>query len=169
MAHRPCDNFLYSFRAHPRRAGASRPGHGAREAGAAKSWSDERSGWPAVGGRGQSRAARRWRCGSFRRALRAEALRRAELPRAAAPVTGRMRCPPYRPGAAPVREGQAVSPARVAPSPERSQRRGRNAAHCPGRPLQVNGAPHPASGTLLRLPRAPCAVVAYSSCTCPAT
>ena len=32
----------------------------------------------AVGGRGQGRAAHRRRCGSFRRALRAEALRRAE-------------------------------------------------------------------------------------------
>ncbi len=35
--------------------------------------------------------------GSFRRALRAEALRRAELTRPASPVTGRVQCPPYRP------------------------------------------------------------------------
>ena len=40
---------------------------------------------------------RRRRCGSFRRALRAEAVRRAELPRPAARVTGRLRCPPYLP------------------------------------------------------------------------
>ena len=72
---------------------------------------NERPGWPAVGGRGQSRAARRRRGGSFRRALRAEALRRAELPRPAAPVTGRMRSPPYLPGAAPVarRPGSSAS------------------------------------------------------------
>jgi hypothetical protein len=89
-----------------------------------------------VGGRGQGRAAHRRRCGSFRRALRAGALRRAELPRPVAPVAGRVQCPPYHPGAAPVREDQAVKHAGVAPTPGRSRRRRRNAAHCPGRPLQ---------------------------------
>jgi hypothetical protein len=58
---------------------------------------DERPKWPAVNGRDQGRAAGRGRCGSYRHALRAEALRRAELPRPVAPVTGRMRCPPYLP------------------------------------------------------------------------
>jgi len=53
----------------------------------------------------------------LRRALRAEALRRAELPRPVAPVTGRMRYPPYLPGAAPGREDQAVSLARSASLP----------------------------------------------------
>jgi hypothetical protein len=43
--------------------------------------------------------------------------RRAELPRPVAPVTGRMRYPPYRPDAAPGREDQAVTHAPVAPSP----------------------------------------------------
>jgi hypothetical protein len=40
------------------------------------------------------------RGGSFRRVLRTQALRRGELPRTAAPVTGRLRSPPY-PAAAP--------------------------------------------------------------------
>jgi len=52
-----------------------------------------------------------------------------------APVTGRIRYPPYLPGTA-RREDQAVSLARVAPTPGKSQAPGRNAAHCPGRPLQ---------------------------------
>ena len=85
---------------------------------------------------GSDPGTRRWRCGSFRRALRAEALRRAELPRPVAPVTGRMRCPPYLPGAARGREAQAVRLTRDAPPPGESQRPGRNAAHCPGRLLQ---------------------------------
>ena len=51
-----------------------------------------------------------------------------------------MRYPPYRPGAAPVRENQAVTFAQSAPSPG-SHRRGRNAAHCPGRPLRPQGHP----------------------------
>jgi hypothetical protein len=74
--------------------------------------------------------------GSFRRALRAEALPRAELPRPVASVTDRVQCPPYLPDAAPGREDQAVSLTRIAPTPGRSQAPGRNAAHCPGRPVQ---------------------------------
>ena len=66
---------------------------------------------------GQSRAARHRRCGSFRRALRAEALLRAGLPRPATPVTSRIRCPSYRPGVALGREDQAVKHARTAPPP----------------------------------------------------
>jgi hypothetical protein len=66
-----------------------------------------------------------------------EALRRAELPRPVARVTGRVRCPPYHPAAAPVREDQAVRHAPDATSPEKRHRGGgRNAAHCPSWPLQ---------------------------------
>ena len=65
-------------------------------------------GWSTVGGRGQSGnaplAARQ-----LSPRLRAEALRRAELPRPAAPVTGRMRCPPYLLDAAPGDQDQAVN------------------------------------------------------------
>ena len=91
---------------------------------------------------GSERGARRGRCGSFRRALRAEALRRAELPRPAAPVTGRMRYPPYRPGAAPGGQDQAVSLARAAPSPGRSRSRSRG-----GTPRIVRAAPSTRKGT----------------------
>ena len=89
---------------------------------------------------GQGRAERRRRGGSFRRALRAEALRRAELPRPVAPVTGRMRRSPYQPAAAPVHEDLAVRHAKVARRRGRkSQKRGRNAAHCLGRPSTRKG------------------------------
>ena len=99
---------------------------------------------------GSEPGARRWRCGSFRRALRAEALRRAELPRPAAPVTGRMRCPPYRPGATTVREDQAVSLARVAPTPEGHSDGDGTPRIVRVGPSSLNGASHPASGTRLR-------------------
>jgi hypothetical protein len=80
--------------------------------------------------------------GSFRRALRAEALRRDELPRMAAPAPARNRSPPSRPDAVPHEQGQAVTLAPSAPiAVERSQPPGRNAAHCPGRPLQRQGHP----------------------------
>jgi hypothetical protein len=86
------------------------------------------------------RGTRRWRGGSFRRALRAEALRRAELPRPAAPVADRMRYRPYLPGAAPGSQDQAVSLARVAPSPGRSRSGG-------GTPRIVRAAPSTRKGT----------------------
>ena len=96
----------------------------------------------AVGGRGQGRAAHRRRCGSFRRALRAEALRRAELPRPVAPGD--------RPRAVPAVSAPVPRPAaKTRPSASRKSRRrreksqppGRNAAHCPGRPLHPQGHP----------------------------
>ena len=127
-----------------------RPGRGAREAGATDRGGDEQPEWPAVGGRGQGRAARRRRCGSFRRALRAEALRRAELPRPVAPVTGRMRYPPYLPGAAPVREDQAVRRAPDARRRESHSSGGGTPRIVRAGPSSVNSASHPARGTRLR-------------------
>jgi hypothetical protein len=135
-----CYNFLYGFKGAPRRAGpdgldVKREGRDAANRG-----SDERPGWPAVGGRGQIRgSAVGGRQLSSR--LRTEALRRAELPRPAAPVTGRVRYPPYRSGAAPISGDQTVRHARAKQSPEKSPARGRNAAHCPGRPLRPQGHP----------------------------
>jgi hypothetical protein len=55
-------------------------------------------------------------------------------------VTGRMRCPPYRPMPHPA-AGPGRHIARVAPSPGKSRSAGRNAAHCPGRPLHPQGHP----------------------------
>ena len=72
---------------------------------------------------GPERGTHRSRCGSFHRALRAEALRRAELPRPVAPVTGRVRCPPYLPGAAPTRAVQESSRAGHPLATQRSQSR----------------------------------------------
>ena len=71
--------------------------------------------WPAVGGRGQSRGRAVGGAAAFVAPFGRKPYRRAELPRPAAPVTGRMRYPPYLPGAAPDREDQAVRLARVAP------------------------------------------------------
>ena len=77
------------------------------------------------------------------RALRAEALRRDELPRMAAPAPARGRSPPSRPDAVPHEQGQAVTLAPSAPIAVRkeSQPRDGNAAHYPGRPLQRQGHP----------------------------
>ena len=58
------------------------------------------------------------------------------LPRTASPVTGRLRSPPY-PAAAPASTTAKPSPSRRSPDVAKmSRRRGRNAAHCPGRPLR---------------------------------
>jgi hypothetical protein len=59
------------------------------------------------------------------------------LPRTAPPVTGRLRSPPY-PAAAPRQHhDQAVTLTPGAPGAGKmSERQGRNAAHCPGWPLQ---------------------------------
>ena len=84
------------------------------------------------------------RVGSCRRVLRTQALRRGELPRTAAPVTDRLRSPPY-PAAAPQHHDQAVNVAPSAPGAvKRSQRQGRYAAHCPGLA--------PPASTVLRIP-----------------
>ena len=140
-----CYNFLYqgSFsRAHLRRAGPDGLDVACEDRARPNGGRDERPGWAAAGGRGQIGGKRRWRCGSFRRALRAEALRRAELPRPVVPVTGRVRYPPYLPGAAPASRSQAVSLAPDAPiAGKRSRSTGRNAAHCPGRLLHPQGHP----------------------------
>ena len=75
--------------------------------------------------------------GSFRRALRAEALRRDELPRTAAPAPAATGPRRNVPGAARREPVSAVSIAPDVPiAARRSQVLGRNAAHCPGRPLQ---------------------------------
>jgi hypothetical protein len=59
------------------------------------------------------------------------------LPRAAPPVTGRLRSPPYPAAALASTTARAVSIAPDAPVAGRmSQPPGRNAAHCPGWPLQ---------------------------------
>ena len=80
------------------------------------------------------------RGGSFRRVLRTRALRRAELPRTAAPVTGRLWSPPY-PAAAPASTTtEAVILTPNAPIAGRlSQLPGRSAAHYPDWPLQRQG------------------------------
>ncbi len=83
---------------------------------------------------------RRWRCGSFRRALRAEALRRAELPRPVAPVTGRLRYPPYHPGPRPAAMTRPSGTRRSAVAGRTSQRRG-------GTPRIVRAAPSTRKGT----------------------
>jgi len=102
-----------------------------------------------VGGWGQGRAAHRGRGGSFRRALRAGALRRAELPRPVAPVTGRMRRPPYLPGAATVREDQAVRHAPAAALPRERHSGGG------GTPRIVRAAPSTRKGTRRSFQTAP--------------
>jgi hypothetical protein len=78
------------------------------------------------------------RGGSFRRAFRAEALRRGELPRtAASPAPAAVGPRRNVPDAAPREPDQAIT---LVPSAtfavQRSQPPGRNAAHCLGRSLQ---------------------------------
>jgi hypothetical protein len=75
---------------------------------------------------------------------------RAELPRPAAPVTGRLRSPPHRPDAVPVGEDQADGPREL-----RRCRKSRSNGDGTPRivrvgPSSLNGASHPASGTRLR-------------------
>jgi len=81
------------------------------------------------------------RGGSFRRVLRTQALRRGELPRTAAPVTGRLRSPPY-PAAAPASTTARPSPSRrVRQSPgERHSKRG-------GTPRIIRAGPSSVKGT----------------------
>jgi hypothetical protein len=75
--------------------------------------------------------------GSFARVLRAKALPDV----AAAPVTGRMRSPPY-PAAALSLTTRLSTSRRVRQSPgECHSQRDRNAAHCPVWPLQRQGHP----------------------------
>src|SRR5579875_1219184 len=92
------------------------------------------------------RAARRRRGGSFRHALRAEALRRAELPRPVAPGDRPRAVPAISPGAAPVREDQAVRHAPDALTPEKRHSDGAERSALSGLP--------PPTSTVLRIPQA---------------
>jgi hypothetical protein len=143
-AHRPVTTFSTASRA---RQGA--PGLTAwtwsTRSGCGNRGGDERPEWPAVGGRGQGRAARRWRCGSFRHALWAEAHQACRAAAPGGPVTGRMRCPPYQPGTAPIRKHQAVSLASCAAVGKSQPRVAERRA--------LSGSAPPAS-TVLRIPQA---------------
>ena len=109
---RSCEDFLHSHQGRTFGAPRLRPDQ-QREL--ARATGGEQSGrGPVISGQG-SPGVSPLRGGSFRRALRAEALRRDELPRTAAPVTGRSRSPPSRPDAAPHEQGQAVTLAPSAP------------------------------------------------------
>jgi len=82
------------------------------------------------------------RGGSFRRALRAEALRRDELPRTAAPAPAAAGPRRHAPMPCHTSRARPSRSRRVRRSPcERSQPPGRNATHCPGRPLHPQGHP----------------------------
>ena len=78
---------------------------------------NERPEWPAEGGRGQSGQLAVGGAAAFVTPFGRKPARRAELPHPAAPVTDRLRCPPYQPVGAPVHEDQADGPTRAAQSP----------------------------------------------------
>ena len=107
-----CDNFLYGFKGAPsaRHAyGRNRLRELARATGGEQSGrvtGDKRQGSPGVSP---------LRGGSFRRALRAEALRRGELPRTAAPAPAAAGPRRHDPDAAPHEQDQAVALAPNAP------------------------------------------------------
>ena len=89
---------------------------------------------------GSDRGQRRWRAAAFVAPYRAEAHGRAELPRPAAPVTGRVRYPPYRPMPRPA--------ARTRPSGTRELRdRRKGHQHEDGTPRIVRAAPSTRKGT----------------------
>jgi hypothetical protein len=138
-------SFLYSFKGAPPAPGLTAPGVNSE---------DGREQPRGKGGQGDPPLAAGvhpglspLRAAAFRRALWAEAHQARRLPRTVPPVTGRLRFPPY-PAAAPPAPRPGRRPrARVPIAVKMSQRRGRNAAHCPGWPLQRQGYPKIVSKT----------------------
>jgi hypothetical protein len=120
----PCDNFLYSFKGAPRRAGPDGLDMNRRkreQAGRERYQSQ----WPAVGAGVRAGQLAVGGAAASVTPFGRKPAGRVELPRRAARVTDRIQCPPYRPGTASVHEHQADGFTRVAQSPERCERWGR--------------------------------------------
>jgi len=151
---KPVTIFCMGFsRAHLRRAGPDGPGREQR----GRTWAverEERPGWPAVGGQGFTRGPSPVRGGSFRRVLRTQVLRRGGCRARHPPVTGRLRIPAVSRCRARQHHGQAVSVAPDGPiTGKMSEPPGRNAAQCPGWPLQPTVLHIPLRATRLRARR----------------